>query len=711
MVGDSITQTCNPLNTINLVSNEQSESNRELYANLFDLISSEDDYFVDSFSNNSQPRSNVRSYTQSQYNLPLSNSQPRPQLQPNHSWEFHPEFLANDFSRIGIYQHIGLERITVDIDQLKSTILHGKMNINLNNIPSIQKERQDQSKYAIYRTIFKVAGRVLRQLAYNDQGMTNANIVENKLGIQSSDDQFIKEQGENVYHILSDIAQSGFNDANEIGVRLEPIVQAYIERYKGYITEDEDDNQIINDNIKENCYWEIETPRKKSLNQNDLMTVLENIKNAFAINKEEEEEEEDNYDFDFEEENCEFEEEEEEDTWIEDYKKYLCSQNEETFETENENLDKAYNNNNDNNKNTQKDITVNKSNFASICKGRGYYLLGCFDYLCHPENYQSLNISDSIEKYCWDTDDNQFIAENYNWRDRIILDNADEILNTIQQDVLNYEQESKSRKERDGMNHLKQIFYRDFIRYYIDNIESYDNREIFCLDFLQQMQNPERTWKIIKDIISKINSKNKKKKDKKKKDEFNFISKDTLLRQIRKFEQITNEEEKRNFLVNGIKSKHGGTRESCTKVSKETLLCLIVLVLDFPNLSASSMARYINSRYGPNYQYDKHISARTVQRYLSLMKFTVKKALFAPPNRNSIGLRIFRVAWSRIIQDILMNDNVLLCFVDEAAVTDVEGRLFGRAYASITPVMNVPLQKVKLTIIAMVIPCYGSSYP
>ena len=44
--------------------------------------------------------------------------------------------------------------------------------------------------------------------------------------------------------------------------------------------------------------------------------------------------------------------------------------------------------------------------------------------------------------------------------------------------------------------------------------------------------------------------------------------------------------------------------------------------IGFTKLSASSMAKYKNSRYDNNYQYNKHISARTVQRYLSLMKFT-----------------------------------------------------------------------------------------
>ena len=99
--------------------------------------------------------------------------------------------------------------------------------------------------------------------------------------------------------------------------------------------------------------------------------------------------------------------------------------------------------------------------------------------------------------------------------------------------------------------------------------------------------------------------------------------------------------------------------------------------------------KYINSKYGPNYNYALKISKRTVQRYLKLLRFSVKIAQFAPPNRNTIGLRIYRVAWCKIIEDILNNDNVLIAFVDEASVTSCEGRVFGRAYARITPVINV----------------------
>ena len=43
--------------------------------------------------------------------------------------------------------------------------------------------------------------KILRKLDYNDQGLINANITKNKLGISSKDDEFAKEQGEILYTI------------------------------------------------------------------------------------------------------------------------------------------------------------------------------------------------------------------------------------------------------------------------------------------------------------------------------------------------------------------------------------------------------------------------------------------------------------------------------------------------------------------------------
>ena len=232
------------------------------------------------------------------------------------------------------------------------------------------------------------------------------------------------------------------------------------------------------------------------------------------------------------------------------------------------------------------------------------------------------------------------------------------------------------------------------------------------------MNNPEKRWDIVDKIVEKIKLRIIKKEPIQKfEDEIAlgevpgkfFVSYDTLFRVIRNYEELS-ESKKKEYLKYGQDLNKGGLRKSLQKISDDTILCMIVLILDFPTLSAESIATYLNSKYGPNYQYSKKVSKRTVQRYLKHLKFGVKKASFAPPNRNSIGLRIYRVAWCKIIEKILQNENTLIAFVDEASVTTCEGRAYGRSYAAITPVLNIPLSKVHVTIVAIVIPCYGVLY-
>ena len=75
-----------------------------------------------------------------------------------------------------------------------------------------------------------------------------------------------------------------------------------------------------------------------------------------------------------------------------------------------------------------------------------------------------------------------------------------------------------------------------------------------------------------------------------------------------------------------------------------------------------------------------------------------------------VGLRIYRVAWAQLIEDIINNDNVLLGFIDEATLTQQIGRKYGRAYWGLTPLANCPLDKIKMTVIALVLPGFVVLY-
>lgn len=52
----------------------------------------------------------------------------------------------------------------------------------------------------------------------------------------------------------------------------------------------------------------------------------------------------------------------------------------------------------------------------------------------------------------------------------------------------------------------------------------------------------------------------------------------------------------------------------------------------------------------------------------------------------------------------------MIGFIDEASVTSCEGRKYGRAYIGLTPVVNCPLNKTKLTVLSLVMPGFGVLY-
>lgn len=82
---------------------------------------------------------------------------------------------------------------------------------------------------------------------------------------------------------------------------------------------------------------------------------------------------------------------------------------------------------------------------------------------------------------------------------------------------------------------------------------------------------------------------NKNIENKKKKNPDDSLSISTLWKRIREFCNL-GEKEQHDYLVNGP-GMHDYEWSHYHKVTKETLLCIIVLVLDFPTLSTPSIAK------------------------------------------------------------------------------------------------------------------------
>lgn len=246
---------------------------------------------------------------------------------------------------------------------------------------------------------------------------------------------------------------------------------------------------------------------------------------------------------------------------------------------------------------------------------------------------------------------------------------------------------------------LRRQILRDFYKKFIEDEKNIDDINKFITNYVEKNNKLGSMSENVK-LYKRI----------KKMKEHEPVYKPKYLRnKIDEFIKMDYEKQK-ILLEQESESNWGGSRDSVQKISDDSIRCLIALVLDFPTMSAKCFANYMNSSFGPNYEKKNHIHTRTVQRYLKSLDFTVKNCSFAPPNRNSVGLRIYRVAWCQFINNMISNDNVLIGFIDEAAVTQQIGRKYGRAYCGLTPLVNCPLDKIKMTIIALVLPGFGVLY-
>ena len=149
--------------------------------------------------------------------------------------------------------------------------------------------------------------------------------------------------------------------------------------------------------------------------------------------------------------------------------------------------------------------------------------------------------------------------------------------------------------------------------------------------------------------------------------------------------------------------KRGGSHG---KVTRETLECLITTVLDFPDATDSERAVYLN-QYGPNI--NDNISESTVNRILNKLNITVQTPCFSVKERNNMGYRIARVLWAEEMQQLHNDPNTMIAFVDEASVV-LGRRNKCRGFSSIRPCVTKNHRTKSLSILACIIPNFGSIY-
>ena len=610
-------------------------------------------------------------------------------------------------SKIGNFQHCDLQREIVDVETIDDN-LSGIVYINKAD-PVNNPQKQTKSKHAILRKLFKSTGNLLRILQYTDQGNINADILKNYLHIHNEEDDEIKKKGEELYQILNNFYESGNYTYSELKNQISPIVDWYKLKYGSKIVPSIDDDLIINDDIGMILNLSDTEPEDEDISYRSFLAMIDSIIEISS--------DDDDNDPDF-------------DANITLKKTPLRNIFSRLEMSELENRANAeisiiFEDDGHIETETSVHLYTMKDPNAKI----SLHLAHTLDEMLHIRRYQDLLSKDLDEsKITYENDpgndddsldDNNFPIRLYNWKERSRTLDVDEIFEVIKEvNGPNYENDEDIEFLMDvGLAQLWERIQHDVVQLYVTMKPKFIKP--FVKDFIEA-NNVEHPPNIHVRAYRKLKEKKRSKKTKTDTEEEEETEKgnepkkawcgvSTLQNLITTFNNNYSAEEQQEYLnYNNEHNKRGGKRDEITKVTKETLKCLITLVLDFPTLSSFSYMTYINSQFGPNYT--NNISERTVQRYLSSLNFKLKKVYFSPPNRNSVGLRIFRVAWSKILEKIASEENVLIGFVDEASVGGSEGKRYGKSFIGITPLMNSILSKVKMTTMAVVFPGFGVLY-
>lgn len=191
------------------------------------------------------------------------------------------------FKNICEYKHDFLPRIFINVKKLHSTNLSGAMKISIEGIPPVQQRRTSKSLYAPVRSLFKFAGRILRNLKYNDQGRLNAEILGGRLKIDNEKCMAIKEAGDMLYDIFTNILTNGNITFEYVECELAPIIEWYLTNFGEKFVDIHNQDIIVNDNLNKNLFDPL-ISNNKGLSKKELNKYIDSI-------VEEEDEDDDDY--------------------------------------------------------------------------------------------------------------------------------------------------------------------------------------------------------------------------------------------------------------------------------------------------------------------------------------------------------------------------------------------------------------------------------
>lgn len=589
-----------------------------------------------------------------------------------------------------------LAREDINVETIECNDLKGVVKISSKGVPPNVIEPIKDNRFMKNRQLFKWVANVMRELKEVDQGKLNSELLSLKLDLESDEIDFIQEQGCILYDIMKNLLEKNDLRFNDVLNALQPIVDSYEAKYR-----------------KQLC---INSGKIPIFTANDEYEEIKPLKKGVLEEEEENSDEDD-------------------------------SNNEEDDDDDSESTIPP------------NEISL-KHGKGSILNDYGGFRIwktttNSFEDLSLDYSNEKVNPEDDECPNGDDSDDNQFSLRDYNWKERVEMLNASNILEEIRKNIKNkfnkrnpislesksdlqiaikYEalrswEKYKKVNERPVINYFAKdwiannvtckeknslvIAYNSIIdtenKRKLENaknllvkmkVEEEDMTSLLEHEKEDPIQTLQNICEFLKRQGKNINSYEVSK-------EYS-LSPNTVKHWISKYNKDEEEQEKAKEKTVKWISEWGGPHN--TKLNDEVLLCLICMALDFPNMTSKQFASYLNSEYGPCFAKKKKIKPGTVSRALRYLNFSMKKVAFCPPTRNSIGLRIYRVAWSLLMQEISNQNDVLIGFIDEAAVSIADGKKYGRSFVGITPLINSPLSNCKVSVLSCVLPGYGVLY-
>lgn len=635
-----------------------------------------------------------------------------------------------------------LLRNVINLTDFPNNDLNGTMKINHHGIPEKVINPIAPNRYMKIRNIFKLVSRVLRKMKEYDTGKLNAMLLKSKLEIFEEEEMdFVNTQGFLLYDIIvNDLLEKDNITINDVENSLQVIIDSYEAKYGNIIQQTRNVEPIFTNSYNEESTiqeeeddYEILKKVETSVEDDEIINKVEtNSEEDETINKVEKSSEDEEsfflYKYD------ETTEDNEIDSDTNDTEKMpdqmiqsLIKASEKISSSDDfdwthecsDDYDYYYDDDYEDDKNGSNIFKPNST--IKIWSQHSDYEIQSSPVSVPMTSEETTDISDD------DDDDNQFRLKDYDWKSRVKVLDAEKILSEIRNKI-------HPKKDYDSplllKSDIKEAIQYEVIRARYNNPQ---NRRKKIKDFAKEwiennIKGPSKHVLVMSyNKILEEEAKRKKKAEEKRKRKRGEIdnndeeetgnqnqikeyklSPNTIKHWIEHFETKDNQS-KKEYLERAIEKGQricGGCRN--LKMTDDAILCLMCMALDFPNMQVKYFTSYLNSKYGPCSE--KNVKDSTVFSAMRALKFSIKKAAFCPPARNSIGLRIFRVAWSLFMDEISNQKDVLIGFIDEAAITIAEGSKFGRAFVGITPLINSPLSNCVISVLACVVPAFGVLY-